>query len=269
MIIPMLAEHGPLDHVVDHPWVQVGPITVMSKHIFMQLLVAAVLILSLTVAFARPALVPRGLRNLFEAVCVYLRESVARPVLGPHTDRFIPYLWTVFFFILLGNLAGMIPFAASFTGNIWVTATMAVITMGMVVINGLRLSGWAYVAHFNPGPLWLAPLMVPLELLQVLTRGFALAVRLFANMIAGHILLAVLTSLIGVAIAAIGAAGFLVGGVVVLSNAAISLLEVLVAVLQAYIFTFLTTLFLGQAVNIQHHGHEEHGGAAHDRAGGH
>jgi F-type H+-transporting ATPase subunit a len=149
------------------------------------------------------------------------------------------------------------------TGNIWVTATLALMTMGMMVVNGLRLGGKHYLAHFCPGPLWLAPLLVIVEIIGLVAKIFALAVRLFANMIAGHILLAVLLGFILSAAAAMGAGGgFGIAVPVVLGSVAINLLELFVAFLQAFIFTFLTTLFIGQSVVFHHddHGHEGHEG---------
>ena len=152
-------------------------------------------------------------------------------------------------------------FGGSATGNIWVTASLATCTLLMVIVNGLRLGGKHYVAHFCPGPLWLAPLLVPVEIIGLVAKMFALAVRLFANMVAGHVLLAVLMGFISLSYVALGLAGGLgVGLIVVLVSTAFNLLEVFVAFLQAFIFTFLTTLFIGQAVNVHHeHGHEEHG----------
>src|SRR6185295_16421835 len=133
----------------------------------------------------------------------------AEPALGEHTDRFIKYIWTVFFFILTINLLGLLPLPAitplinhhlviggTATGNIWMTATMALLTMIMMVVNGLRLGGKHYLAHFCPGPTWLAPLLVPVEIIGLIAKIFALTVRLFANLTAGHILLAVLLSFI-------------------------------------------------------------------------
>ena len=148
-----------------------------------------------------------GSANMLEAVCEYLRKEVAEPALHEHTDRFIKYIWSVFFFVLTVNILGLLPIPAvsnlfgthlggTATGNIWMTATLALMTMVMMVVNGLRLGGKAYLAHFCPGPIWLAPLLVPVEIIGLIAKVFALAVRLFANMIAGHILLAVLLSFI-------------------------------------------------------------------------
>jgi len=134
----------------------------------------------------------------------------------------------------------------------------------------LRLGGTAYIAHFFPGPWWLKPLLGLVEVIGLIAKIFALAVRLFANMIAGHILLAVLLSFILAAGAKSTGLGLGIGAVVTLGSVAITLLELFVAFLQAFIFTFLTTLFIGMSVVLHHdeheggHGHEhEHGAAAH------
>jgi F-type H+-transporting ATPase subunit a len=119
----------------------------------------------------------------------------------------------------------------------------------MMVLNGIRIGGKDYLAHFCPGPLWLAPILVPVELLGLLAKTFALAVRLFANMVAGHTLLAVLLGFILSAGVGAGAAvGFAVAVPVVLGSVAITMLEIFVAFLQAFIFTFLTTLFIGMSI---------------------
>ena len=211
-------------------------------------------------------MVPTGAANGLEAVCEYLRKEVAEPALHEHTDRFIKYIWSVFFFVLTVNILGLLPIPAvsnlfgthlggTATGNIWMTATLAIVTMVMMVINGLRLGGKAYLAHFCPGPIWMAPLLVPVEIIGLIAKVFALAVRLFANMIAGHILLAVLLSFIMAAGAKSTGLGLGVGLLVVAGSVAINLLELFVAFLQAFIFTFLTTLFIGMSVVFHHDDH--------------
>jgi F-type H+-transporting ATPase subunit a len=218
------------------------------------------------------AMVPVGSSNMLEAVCEYLRKEVAEPVLHEHTDRFIKYVWSVFFFVLTLNILGLLPIpvisnlfgthlGGTATGNIWVTATLAVMTMAMMVVNGLRLGGTAYLAHFFPGPLWLKPLLGLVEIIGLIAKVFALAVRLFANMIAGHILLAVLLSFIGMAGAKSAGLGLGIGLIVVSGSVAINFLELFVAFLQAFIFTFLTTLFIGMSVVLHHD--ENEGGHAH------
>jgi F-type H+-transporting ATPase subunit a len=213
------------------------------------------------------SLVPTGPGNAIEAICEYLRREVAQPALQEHTDRFIKFIWTVFFFILTVNLLGLLPisglrlFGAHLggtpTANPWITGTLALITLGMVVVNGLRLGGKQFLAHFNPGPIWLSWLLIPIEVIGLLARIFALIVRLCANMIAGHVLLAVLLSFIFSAAAKGIAGGLGVAVPVILGSVAITLLEIFVALLQAFIFTFLTTLFIGQAVVFHHDGHHE------------
>ncbi len=284
----MFAAGSPLNHVVDHDIFYLGGdpgmftrVTVLSNQILM-LIVALVL---LTVFFTRAAvrrrgatgtaaLVPTGFANAVETVCSYLRDQVARPALGEHTDRFIKYIWSVFFFILTVNLLGLLPIdaAAYFvsgleprhiggtaTANIFTTGTLAACTLVMMVLNGIRLGGTAYIAHFCPGPLYMAPLLVPVEVLGLFAKIFALAVRLFANMMAGHILLAVLIGFTTSAFAASIFAGVGVTAAVIVGAVAINLLELFVAFLQAFIFTFLTTLFIGMSVNVHHDHDHEHG----------
>jgi len=288
-------KESPLEHIVQHPLVQRpahfgpltpnGTITVFSDQIAMMVL-AGLLLMAIVPAMIKrrrgndgvAAMVPVGSANMLEAVCDYLRKEVAEPALHEHTDRFIKYIWSVFFFVLTVNILGLLPIpqvsklfgahlGGTATGNIWVTATLALITMVMMVINGLRLGGKAYLAHFCPGPLWLAPLLVPVEIIGLFAKIFALAVRLFANMIAGHILLAVLLSFILAAGAASAVMGLGIAVPVVLASVAINLLELFVAFLQAFIFTFLTTLFIGMSVvfhHDEHHdGHHEQKAAAH------
>ncbi|HEX6898888.1 MAG TPA: F0F1 ATP synthase subunit A [Thermoanaerobaculia bacterium] len=284
MLIAFLAGN-PLEHIVRHPILQreahLGPftpdgkITILDTHILMMMVAALLLILLVPVWLRRRrgtdavgSLVPAGPANAIEAICQYLREEIARPALGEYTDRFIKFIWTVFFFVLTVNLLGLLPLgwttgvlgfplAATATANVWITGTLAVITLLMVVVNGIRLGGKQYFAHFSPGPLWLAPLLVPIEVIGLFARIFALIVRLCANMIAGHVLLAVLLSFIFAAGAGSAMAGVGVAVPVVLGSVAITLLEVFVALLQAFIFTFLTTLFIGQAIVFHHDGHGE------------
>lgn len=283
MLIAFLAGN-PLEHIVRHPILQKdvppsfltqgGKITILDTHILMMML-AAILLMVLVPAWVRRrrgtdavgSLVPAGAGNAIEAICVYLREQVARPNLQQHTDRFIKFIWTVFFFVLTVNVLGLLPFGwtnllgftfgGTATANVWVTATLALITFGMVVFNGLRIGGREFLAHFNPGPIWLAWLLVPIEVVGLFARIFALIVRLCANMVAGHVLLAVLLSFIFAAGASNAMAGVGVAVPVVLGSVAINLLELFVAFLQAFIFTFLTTLFIGQAIVFHHDGHGE------------
>ena len=290
---PAAEQESPLEHVVQHPLIQIpapvtpltpdGRITVFSDQIAMLGLAAVLLIAFVPMLVKRrrskagvEAMVPTGPANTLEAVCEYLRKEVAQPVLLEHTDRFIKYIWSVFFFVLTVNVLGLLPIpvvsklfgthlGGTATGNIWTTATLALVTMIMMVVNGLRLGGKSYIAHFCPGPLWLAPLLVPVEIIGLIAKIFALAVRLFANMIAGHILLAVLLSFILAAGTKSTGLGLGVGTLVVAGSVAINFLELFVAFLQAFIFTFLTTLFIAMSVVFHHDDHhaEGHHEAAH------
>jgi F-type H+-transporting ATPase subunit a len=284
------APESPLEHIVQHALIErpasLGPltpngvVTLFSDQIAM-LLLAGVLLMACVPLMVRrrrgtqdvDALVPAGSANAIEAICQYLRKEVAEPTLHEHTDRFIKYIWSAFFFVLTVNLLGLLPIPAvsslfgthlggTATGNIWVTAALAIVTMGMMVLNGLRLGGTAYLAHFCPGPLWLAPLLVPVEIIGLVAKVFALAVRLFANMIAGHILLAVLLSFILSAGTVSAGLGLGIAVPVVIASVAINMLELFVAFLQAFIFTFLTTLFIGMSV-VLHHDDQHHEAAAH------
>ena len=288
----MTEQESPLEHIVQHPLIErpadLGPltpngvITIFSDQIAMLALAGVLLIAFVPIMVRRrrgrgdvDGLVPAGGANMLEAVCQYIRKEVAEPALHEHTDRFIKYIWSVFFFVLTVNILGLLPIPAvsslfglhlggTATGNIWVTATLALITMAMMVINGLRIGGKSYLAHFCPGPIWMAPLLVPVEIIGLIAKVFALAVRLFANMIAGHILLAVLLSFIMSAGATSAALGLGIAVPVVLGSVAINMLELFVAFLQAFIFTFLTALFIGMSVVFHHDDHHHaHEAAAH------
>jgi F-type H+-transporting ATPase subunit a len=277
----LLAAANPLTHVVQHRLVDFDlggfwpfdRFTVLSNQAIMQLVAAALLAwLIPRAARARVGndpigrLVPRGLGNAIEWICDALRTQVAQPALGKYADRFLPYLWSAFFFILTCNVLGMIPLAdwskpfvpghalgGTATGNIMVTAALAVTTLVMIVANGLRLHGLGYVRHFFMGPKGLNVFIAVLEVVGLLAKTFALAMRLFANMVAGHILLAVLLGFVGMAFGGLGAVGgTLITIPVLLGSVAIYFLELFVAFLHAFIFTFLSAIFIGQAVNIHH-----------------
>lgn len=281
---------NPLSHVADHPWFQFNiggmEFTLLSNHVIMLLVAAALLVLLLPRFVRLPRdgdevtqLTPRGMRNFIEVICEFLREQVARPNLGAYTDQFMVYIWTAFFFVLTCNLLGLLPLGpitqlifgkqiyGTATGNVWVTGTLAVCTLTMIVVNGLRINGFAYVKHFFMGPFPINILIALCEIIGLGAKSFALAVRLFANMCAGHILLAVLLSFIAMAGSAGTGVGLAIAVPVVLGSVAIYMLEIFVAFLQAFIFTFLSCVFIGMAVNIHHEDHEEshgHESAAHE-----
>jgi len=195
--------------------------------------------------------------NMIEAMLLFIRDDVARPAIGGHgADRFLPYLWTVFFFVLFNNLLGMIPGGASATGNINVTAALALLTLATVLLAGIRELGfvgyWIGIVPHLDVPAILKPflwgLMFFIEVMGLLIKHIVLAVRLFANMFAGHVVLAVILGFILMA-----SSSWLTLGIVAPASVAgvicLSLLELFVAFLQAYIFTFLSALFIGMAVH--------------------
>jgi F-type H+-transporting ATPase subunit a len=183
---------------------------------------------------------PKGKQAFLEPLIVFVRDDLAKGNIGPKGDKFVPYLLTVFFLILINNLFGLVPISANLTGNIAFTLVLAVCTLIVTNINGNK-NYWGHI--FTPhAPVALWPILIPIEILGILTKPFALMIRLFANITAGHVIIISLVGLIfifkSLAIAPVSVAFALF----------IDVLEVLVAVLQAYIFTMLTALFIGSAV---------------------
>lgn len=228
---------------------------------FMVLEVVAALLLSVVLIWLagrmRGGVRPKGrLWNLFESMLVFIRDEVARPAIGKKDgDRFLPYLWTVFFFVLTCNLLGMFPWMGSPTGALATTGAMAFVTFATVVGGGMAKLGalgfWkAQVPHMDLPPVlavFLKPGIFLIEVLGLLIKHFVLAVRLLANMMAGHLVLAVIVAF--VAAAWNTGAWWGVTPASILGATALSLLELFVAFLQAYIFTFLSALFIGMAVH--------------------
>ena len=207
----------------------------------------------------RPNQAPHGLQSLVEMLVVFVRDSIARPIIGEKKYRtYLPYLLTLFFFIFFCNILGLIPFfpaGANITGNIAVTAILAIITFFITNISGNR-HYWIDIFNTPGVPAWLKifPLMPVVELVGVFTKPIVLMVRLFANMIAGHIIILGFIVIIFILSNLFGA---VVGGAVsvvsVFFSVFISLLECLVAYIQAFVFTKLTALYIGMAVHEPHH----------------
>lgn len=204
---------------------------------------------------------PSGFQNAVEPVITFVRDDVAKPNLGHNADRFMPFLLTIFFFILINNIFGLIPGSANVTGNIAFTAVLGVISGLVITFNGNK-NYWGHI--FNPPgvPGWVKPILVPVEFLGIFIKPFALIIRLFANMVAGHIIIICLISLIFIFGGLLPAIGWGASPVAIAFTVFIYMIEVLVAFLQAYIFTMLTAVFLGAAME-EHHGHEGHEGGHH------
>lgn len=189
---------------------------------------------------------PKGSQSLLEPVITFVRDEVAKPNLGHKSDKYLPYLLTVFFFILINNIFGLIPGAANVTGNIAFTVVLGLISF-VVILASSNKHYWGHI--FNPPgvPFGVKLILVPVEFLSVFIKPFALIIRLFANMVAGHIIIICLISLIFIFAELNAFAGWGVSPLGVAFTIFIYLIEVLVAFLQAFIFTMLTAVFIGQA----------------------
>ncbi len=199
---------------------------------------------------------PKGVQNLMEPIITFIRDEVAVPNLGRKYKKYFPYLLTVFFFILINNLVGLIPGSANVTGNIAFTMVLAVISF-IVIMFSTNKHYWGHI--FNPPvPMGVKPILVLVETLGVLTKPFALMIRLFANMIAGHIIIISLISLIFIFGSLSTAIGWGFSPLSVAFVIFIYFIELLIAFLQAYIFTILTAVFIGQAFEGGHDDVDHH-----------
>ena len=289
-LIPVLGTSNPLGHVIDRPLITSpdGAIWYVSN-VTVMLALATVVTMLIVIPAARRIATGKGrtvddmrargaLANFVEAVCLYLRDEIFRPILGDQTDKSMPMLWTFFWFILVCNALGLVPLVdvtgglfglnhghgigGTATQSIWVTSALAVTAFLYWNINGLIKDTKGYFAHLTQGAPWyIWPIIVPVEILGTFIKPFALALRLFANMTGGHVLLAALFGFVLSLFKAFGVLGLGIGLIPLLGAVAIFMLEILVAFLQAFIFTFLTGLFLGQLVVHHHEEHEEHSAA--------
>jgi F-type H+-transporting ATPase subunit a len=183
---------------------------------------------------------PKGKQSFFEPLIVFVRDDIAKGNIGRTYEKYVPYLLTVFFLILINNVFGLIPIGANLTGNIAFTLVLSVCTLIITNING-NGHYWHHIL-LPPSPKWLYPILVPIEIVGIFTKPFALMIRLFANITAGHIIVISLVGLIFVF------KTIYIAPVSVAFALFIDVLECLVAFLQAYIFTMLTALFIGSAV---------------------
>lgn len=238
----------------------------ITKHVFMMMFVALLLLITLSAAARRnrPGSVPTGFAAMIDAVVEFIYREIAIPNMGEKlATTYMPYLCTAFFFILTCNLIGLVPFAATATGNVSVTAALASLTFILTQFASIRAHGvGGYLKHLTGGvhPLmWIV--MVPVEILGLFTKPFALCIRLFANMTAGHVVILALINLIFI-FSKNGEnvwAGISMAPVSVAFSLFVNLLEILVAFLQAYIFTLLSALFIGfAAAHAEHHEEEAH-----------
>jgi F-type H+-transporting ATPase subunit a len=222
----------------------------ITKHVVMLWIAALFLIVLFKFSFKKDRLVPTGFGAIIESLILFIRDEVAIASLGDKQGRrFMPLIGTFFFFILTCNLMGLIPLFATATGNINVTAALAIVTFTAGQYYGMRQNGvFGYIKSLIPRgvPIWLLPLMFVIEIMGLLAKHFALIIRLFANMIAGHIVFFSFLSLIIIFKNLLLAPMWV--GLAVFAD----LLEILVSFIQAYVFTILSTLFIGMAVHPEH-----------------
>lgn len=222
-------------------------ISVNKAVIWMWIVVGLVAVLMITAAKAK-SLVPGKLQSLAELMVDFIR-GIILDTMGPQGMKFFPFIATLFLFILFSNLLGLIPGSYTVTSQLIVTAVFAVVVYGLSLVLGFMLHGGKFLGILVPPgtPGWLLPLMIPIELVSQLARPVSLAVRLFANMTAGHVILGVL---FGLAVSG----GLLIGWLPFAFTIAMNGLELGIAFIQAYIFTVLTCVYLGDAVTLHGHG---------------
>ncbi|HYV86828.1 MAG TPA: F0F1 ATP synthase subunit A [Patescibacteria group bacterium] len=233
------------------PTLHIGPLALpITKSVVMMWVASAILLLFAWLITRRRNTIPGRAQSLFEILVVFVRDDLARKNIGEHGDRYVPYLLTTFFFILTCNYLGLLPYASNATANINVTAALALIAFVMIQAAGIREYG--VVHHFKnmvPSgvPMWLMPIMIPVEIMSMVVKPIALCLRLFANMTAGHLIIVAFITMVFIL------KSVLVGVFLSVPFALfINLIELLVAFLQAYIFTMLTSLFIGMSAHPAH-----------------
>ena len=234
----------------------------LTKHIFFMILAAVILCIVLIwtarshVRSTERVGRPKGFAAGLEAVILYLRNEIYIPVLGGHGgERYVPFVLTLFFFILVCNLFGLIPYGSTPTGNIAVTATLAIITFVVIEAAGIKALGPAYIGTIvywpkgSPMLKAMTIIMTPVEIVGKFTKPFALTIRLFANMIAGHV---IILALIGLIFMMVGWMVFALAPLAIVMALFIMGLEIMVAFIQAFIFSLLAAVFIGQ-IRAAHH----------------
>ncbi len=249
----ILALADPAQHLHLHTFLRLAiggiPLDITQAVLFMWV-GCTILVVVFVLAARRNGLVPHGVRTVLEAFLLFIREDIVKRAMGPSGVRYFPFVATLFFFILVCNWVGLVPLplAYSATSNISVTAALALMVFVVVQVEGVRRRGLlGYLRGFLPPgvPHILLPLMVPIELISLVARPFSLAIRLFANMLAGHLLI-----LVFLGMTATGA--WLLKAVPLVGAVLMSVFEIFVGLVQAYIFSMLTATYLSEAVGEAH-----------------
>lgn len=246
-----IIEHHVLDHV--WAWVTLGPLRLpLSKHLLMMGIASLLLLIVLPVLVRSRSAALAPFRAMLEIIFLFIRDEIVMPSIGHKGGAYMGYFATLFFFILAVNLIGLVPYGATATANLAVTIGLSVMAFVVINLSGMIEQGPInYFAHLVPKgvPGWLYPILFPIELLGLVTKAFALCIRLFANMLGGHIVILSFISFIFIFGSFGLAVGLAVAPVSVLLVLFMMCLELFVAFLQAYIFVFLTAIFTGMAMH--------------------
>jgi F-type H+-transporting ATPase subunit a len=252
--VPVAAEGKAIDALGQFELATVlGPIGASvgftQSNLFM--VIAGGLIVALMIYGMRPAaMVPGRLQSLAEASYGFIDDMVVSQV-GDEGRRFFPFVFTLFMFILFGNMLGLLPYAFTYTSHISLTFMLALMVFVLITAVSIVLHGKKFLGYFFPegAPIWLAPIIIPVEIVSYLSRPISLSIRLFANMVAGHVMLKVFATFV-VMLGGLGAIGPFVSVMPLALNVALVGFEVLVAFLQAYVFAILTCIYLHDAVHL-------------------
>lgn len=262
-------EHNP-DHIYNGYAYQHGKITSVDGSTFydfsltknvLAMIISGVLLLLIFVRIGKKYSenynrAPRGLQNFLEIVILFIRDEVAKPFLGERYTKYFSYIITIFFFIWINNLLGLLPGWANVTGNIAVTGSLSILTLIIVNVSGNKYY-WGHIFK-PPVPVWLYPIMWIVEIISIFTKPFALMIRLFANITAGHILILSMVGLIFIFGQMSHMTGWAVSPVSIAFGVFLFMLELLVGAIQAFIFALLSAAFIAQAIEVHHdHNHEE------------
>lgn len=213
----------------------------------------AVSVSFMMIATSNRSLVPSRMQLMAEMMYEFIAGMI-RDNIGPHGKQYFPFIFTLFMVVLMGNVLGLIPYSFTFTSHIAVTAALAMLVFTIVTVYGFVNHGLHFLSVVSPPgvPFVLKFLIIPIELVSFLIRPFTLAVRLFANMLAGHMVLKIFAGFATMFVAGMGAAGIVFGFLPVVMNVAILMLELLVAFLQAYVFAILSCVYLKDTVDLHH-----------------
>lgn len=228
------------------------------------MIIAAILLIWLMMSVAKSYTTrgskkaPKGLQSLMEPVIIFIRDEVVKPnIPGLSAERYTPFILTIFFFILINNLLGLLPGSANVTGNIAVTFALALISFIATMVSANR-HFWGHILN-PPVPGWVKPILVPVEIIGIFTKPVSLMIRLFANILAGHIIILSIISLVFIFGSLNKGAGYGFLPITILFNIVMMMLELLVAFIQAFIFANLTAVFIGQGMEVPHHDHHDDG----------